>query len=75
MSITALTAGTRVTRQAISKHLRVLEGAGIVRGRRRGRESVWQLERRSLQEARRYLTLISSQWDIALGRLRELVEK
>jgi len=75
MSITALTAGARVTRQAISKHLRVLEGAGIVRGRRRGRESVWQLERRSLQEARRYLTLISSQWDIALGRLRELVEK
>jgi DNA-binding transcriptional ArsR family regulator len=75
MSITALTAGARVTRQAISKHLRVLQGAGLVRGRRRGRESVWQLERRRLQEARRYLTLISSQWDIALGRLRELVEK
>jgi DNA-binding transcriptional ArsR family regulator len=75
MSITALAAGARVTRQAISKHLRVLQGAGLVRGRRRGRESVWQLERRRLQDARRYLTLISSQWDIALGRLRELVEK
>jgi DNA-binding transcriptional ArsR family regulator len=74
MSISSLTAGSRVTRQAISKHLRVLEGAGLVRSRRRGRESIWQLEQRRLQEARRYLALISSQWDDALGRLRKLVE-
>lgn len=74
MSITSLTAGTRVTRQAITKHLRVLEGAGLVRARRRGRESLWQLERRRLQQARRYLELISSQWDEALSRLRKLVE-
>lgn len=74
MSITSLTAGTRVTRQAITKHLRVLEGAGLVRARRRGRESLWQLERRRLQQARHYLELISSQWDEALSRLRKLVE-
>jgi DNA-binding transcriptional ArsR family regulator len=73
MSITRLTAGARVTRQAISKHLRVLQGAGLVCSRRRGRERIWQLEQRRLQEARRYLALISSQWDVALGRLRELV--
>jgi DNA-binding transcriptional ArsR family regulator len=75
MSITHLTAGSRVTRQAISKHLRVLEGAGLVRSTRRGRERVWQLEQRRLREARRYLELISKQWDDALGRLRTFVEE
>jgi DNA-binding transcriptional ArsR family regulator len=75
MSITRLTSGSRVTRQAISKHLRVLEAAGVVRTKRRGRESLWQLERRRISEARRYLDMISLQWDEALGRLRALVEK
>ena len=74
LSITTLTTGSRVTRQAITKHLRVLEGAGLVRSRRRGRERLWQLEQRRLREARRYLDLISLQWDEALGRLRKLVE-
>jgi DNA-binding transcriptional ArsR family regulator len=74
MSITRLTAGSRVTRQAITKHLRVMEEAGLVRGTRHGRESVWQLDQRRLEEARRYLDLISKQWDEALGRLRDLVE-
>jgi DNA-binding transcriptional ArsR family regulator len=75
MSIANLTEGARVTRQAVSKHLRVLEGAGVVRSSRRGRESIWQLERRRLHEARRYLDQIESQWDGALGRLRTFVEK
>jgi DNA-binding transcriptional ArsR family regulator len=75
MSITSLTAGSRLTRQAISKHLRVLEGAGLVRSMRRGRESVWQLEQRRLREARRYLELISIHWDDALERLRTFVEE
>jgi DNA-binding transcriptional ArsR family regulator len=74
MSITSLTSGSRVTRQAVTKHLRVLEGAGLVRSRRRGRESIWQLEQKRLREARRYLDLISLQWNDALGRLRRLVE-
>ena len=72
---TRLTAGSKVTRQAITKHLRVMEGAGLVRSQRHGRESVWQLERRRLAEARHYLDLISKQWDEALGRLRKLVEE
>lgn len=75
MSITRLTAGSKLTRQAITKHLRVMEKAGLVRGRRRGRESVWQLDGRRLAEARRYLDQISRQWDEALGRLQALVEK
>ncbi len=74
MSIARLTAGSQVTRQAITKHLRIMEEAGLVRGKRDGRESVWQLEQRRLRDARRYLDLISKQWDDALGRLRKFVE-
>jgi DNA-binding transcriptional ArsR family regulator len=75
MSITRLTAGSRVSRQAISKHLRVLESAGVVRCTRRGRETLWQLRQLRLQEARRYLDTISAQWDDALLRLRDFVEE
>lgn len=74
MSITRLTAGSDLTRQAIAKHLRVIEGAGLARSVRRGRESVWRLDPLRLQDARRHLDLISRRWDDALGRLRELVE-
>ena len=74
MSIAKLTEGSNVTRQAITKHLRVMEGSGIVRGTRRGRERVWQLDQRRLADARRYLDAISKQWDDALVRLREFVE-
>src|SRR5713226_4989178 len=71
LSITGLTAGAKVTRQAITKHLRVMQEAGLVRCRRHGRESVWQLDAQRLEDARRYLGLISKQWDDALGRLRK----
>lgn len=74
MSITKLTAQFKVSRQAITKHLHVMESAGLVRNTRRGRESVWQLERQRLAEVRHYLGLISKQWDDALGRLRNFVE-
>jgi DNA-binding transcriptional ArsR family regulator len=74
MSITRLTAGSKVTRQAITKHLRVMEESGLVRSMKQGRESHWQLEQQRLKDARRYLDLISKQWDDALGRLREFVE-
>jgi DNA-binding transcriptional ArsR family regulator len=75
MSISRLTAGSGITRQGITKHLRVLAGAGLVRGARRGKESVWRLERRRLDEARRELDLISQQWDQSLGKLKLFVEK
>jgi DNA-binding transcriptional ArsR family regulator len=74
MSIARLTEGAGVTRQAISKHLRVMEGTGLVRCTKKGRESVWQLNQRRLEYARRYLDTISKQWDDRLERLRELVE-
>ncbi|HEX6432603.1 MAG TPA: metalloregulator ArsR/SmtB family transcription factor [Gemmatimonadales bacterium] len=74
-SISRLTAGSGVTRQAVAKHLRVLAGAGLVRGARRGRESVWRLEPRRLDEAQRSLDLISRQWDQSLGKLKLFVER
>ena len=74
-SITRLATGFDITRQAITKHLRVMQRSGIVRSTRHGREKLWQLDQRRLAQARRYLDLISKQWDDALGRLSRLVEK
>jgi DNA-binding transcriptional ArsR family regulator len=74
-SIATLTDGSGVTRQAVSKHLRVLADAGLVRGSREGRESVWKLDTAQLAEARRYLDTVSGQWDAALGRLKAFVER
>jgi len=74
LSIARLSAGSHVTRQAITKHLRVMQGSGLADCTRRGRESVWRLNRNRLADARRYLDVISRQWDDALGRLRQFVE-
>jgi len=73
-SIARLTAGTRLTRQAVTKHLRVLEGAGVVRSVRVGRESRFTLEPRPIDDARAYLDVVSRQWDAALARLKAFVE-
>ncbi|WP_428307812.1 ArsR/SmtB family transcription factor [Lacipirellula sp.] len=74
-SITQLTETATVTRQAITKHLKVLEGAGIVRSERSGRETLYALQPRSLEEAQRALAAVSAQWDAALTRLKDFVEK
>jgi DNA-binding transcriptional ArsR family regulator len=74
-SIARLTQGSDVTRQAIRKHLAVLERTGLVRGRQQGRESLWELEPRRLEIARRHLDLVSRRWDDTLERLRAIVER
>ena len=74
MSISRLTAGLSITRQAVTKHLHVLAEAGLVRSSRRGKENLWRLERSRLEEARRSLELISRQWDQSLGKLKMFVE-
>jgi DNA-binding transcriptional ArsR family regulator len=74
LSIVRLTQGSAISRQAVSKHLRALEEAGLVRGGRVGRERVWEIQTRRLAEVRSYLEQISTQWDEALLRLRALVE-
>jgi DNA-binding transcriptional ArsR family regulator len=74
-SITELTAGSAVTRQAITEHLDVLAGAGLVHDFRRGRERIWDLETHPLGEAGDFLERISKRWDEALARLKKFVEE
>jgi DNA-binding transcriptional ArsR family regulator len=74
MSIVALTTGSGVTRQAVTKHLQVLLNAGVVQLQRFGRETRWQLDREPLDAARDSLDQIATQWDDALGRLKAFVE-
>ncbi len=75
LSITRLSEGTGVTRQAITKHLTTLGSVGLVRHARRGREQVWELERKRLEKARAYLDQIAAQWDAAALRLKAFVEE
>jgi len=74
-SISRLAEGSTLSRQAITKHLRVLEGAGVVRSVRAGRESVFAFRPEPLRELQSYLEHVSGQWDDALARLKSFVEK
>lgn len=73
-SIAQLTAGTDVTRQAVTKHLQVLAGAGLVRDVKIGRERLWEFDPAQMEEARRSLEVIARQWDHALGKLKMFAE-
>ena len=74
MSITQLTSGTEISRQAVTKHLGVLAAAGLVRDVKVGRERLWEFEPSPLDEARRTLEVIGQQWDHALAKLKFTVE-
>lgn len=74
LSLSDLTEGSAITRQAVTKHLRVLEAAGLARSQRSGRETRWQLDRRPLATARDHLDMIARQWDEAIERLKRFVE-
>ncbi len=74
LSITRLSEGTGVTRQAITRHLDALEEAGLVRDAKQGRERVFSLELKRLEKARQYLDQIAAQWDDAAARLKAFVE-
>jgi DNA-binding transcriptional ArsR family regulator len=73
-SISQLTRGSRLTRQSITKHLRVLERVGIVHSIRMGRESLFELDPRPIDGIKEYLDFVSEQWDQALSRLKSCVE-
>jgi DNA-binding transcriptional ArsR family regulator len=73
-SISQLTRGSRLTRQAITKHLRVLQRAGIVHSVRRGRESLFKFDPQPIEGMKEYLDFVSQQWDQALYRLKSFVE-
>jgi len=74
LSIAQLTANTEISRQGVTKHLRVLADAGVVRDVKAGRERRWQLDPTRIEEARRTLDAIGQQWDVALGKLKAFAE-
>ena len=73
-SISQLTKGSKLTRQAITKHLRVLESVGIVHSVHAGRESLFEFDPKRIKEMREYLDFVSEQWDQALTRLKSFIE-
>lgn len=75
LSISKIAEGAGISRQGVTKHLHALHRAGLVRSERRGRERIWKLEPKRLEDVRRYLAQISQQWDNALSRLRSSVEE
>ena len=74
-STSQVTSIVPVTRQAATKHLQVLESAGLVTSSRRGRERVWTVQTEPLARASDYLTQLSRRWDAAVDRLRAFVER
>jgi DNA-binding transcriptional ArsR family regulator len=74
-SITQLSEQSKLTRQAITKHLGVLERAGIVRSSHSGRERLFEFDPEPLEELKEYLNSVSKQWDQTLSRLKSFVEK
>jgi DNA-binding transcriptional ArsR family regulator len=74
LSIAQLTAGTQVTRQAVTRHLQTLAEAGLVKDLKVGRERLWQFEPAAAEEARRSLETVGRRWEQALGRLKASLE-
>jgi DNA-binding transcriptional ArsR family regulator len=74
LSLSELSQGTRLTRQAVTKHLRVLENARLVQGMRLGRKTRFRFPPGPFEETRKYLELVSGQWERALARLKLFVE-
>ncbi|HZL25253.1 MAG TPA: metalloregulator ArsR/SmtB family transcription factor [Acidobacteriaceae bacterium] len=74
-SIAELTEGSKLTRQAITKHLRVLERVRVVHSVRAGRESLFEFNPQPMEDLKDYLEVVSRQWDEVLLRLKAFVEK
>ena len=75
LSITRLSEGTGMTRQAVTRHLHALGKVGLVRDTKQGREHVFSLDLKRLEIARQYLDHVSAQWDVAAARLKAFVEE
>ena len=74
LSITRLSEGSGMTRQAITRHLHALGKVGLVRDTKEGREHVFSLDTKRIEVARHYLDQVSIQWDAAAARLKAFVE-
>lgn len=73
-SIAQLTESTEISRQGVTKHLQVLADAGVVRDAKLGRERLWQLEPRQIDDAKRTLEVIGREWEVALGKIKAFAE-
>ena len=62
------------TRQAVSKHLVVLERAGLINRRKQGREVLYQVQADRLDQASRAMSELATQWDRRLGAIKRLAE-
>ena len=62
------------SRQMVSKHLVVLEEAGLISRRKQGREVLYQIEASRLDEATRTMTDLAAQWDLRLAAIKRLAE-
>lgn len=74
-SISTLALGSKITRQAVTKHLTVLESVGLVSKSKTGRESLYELNPKPLESLQEYLDVIAAQWDQALENLKNFVEE
>ena len=74
-SISKLTQDTKLTRQAVTKHLQVLAQAHIVSSTRAGRETRFAFNPAPIEDIKKYLQIVSAQWDDALSRPRTFVER
>ncbi len=73
VTATQLAGDLPITRQAIAKHLGALTDAGLVAGRREGRETRYRLTPDGLGEASSWLEAVGAEWDERLERLRRHV--
>jgi ArsR family transcriptional regulator, cadmium/lead-responsive transcriptional repressor len=73
-TITALAHGLPITRQAVSKHLTVLDRVGLVTGRRTGRETRYSVNLERLDQATTSLGQLATEWDRRLARIKQIAE-
>ena len=63
-----------VTRQAVAKHLAILDRAGLVEGSRRGREVLYSIRPQRLDAATRSMAQVAAHWDARLAAIKRVAE-
>jgi ArsR family transcriptional regulator, cadmium/lead-responsive transcriptional repressor len=71
---TGLAATLPISRQAVAKHLRLLEAARLVSSHRQGREALFELDPAPMAEAAAWMAAVGGEWDDRLGGLKGLLE-
>ena len=69
---TSVAAELPVSRPAVVKHIGVLERAGLVEGRRQGREMRWAVRPQRLDEAARWMAGVAFEWDTRLAAMKRM---